>query len=96
MQRPRVIQDALVKTNREAYANYSDEQLSALLADKRLTDYKTALAQRDVQSIYSIGATAWIIEQDKINKQALTDVINVEQYIAELASSNIVQAMLDE
>jgi len=96
MQRPRKIQDALVKINREAYSNYTDEQLSALLAEKRLTDYKTALIQRDVQSINSIGSTAWIIEQHRINQISLAEVTGIEEYIAGLTSLDIVQTMLDE
>ncbi len=96
MQRPRKIQDALVKINREAYSNYNDTQLAALLADKRLNDYKTALILRDVQSIYSIGSTAWIIEQHRANQLALADVTSVEQHIAGLTSLEIVQSMLDE
>ncbi len=44
MQRPRKIQDALVKINREAYSNYTDEQLAALLADKRLDDNKIVMS----------------------------------------------------
>lgn len=96
IKRPRKIQDALVKTYREAYANYTDEQLSVLLADKRLTDYKTALIQRDVQSIYSIGSTAWIIEQQNANRAALAEVTGIEEYIAALSSLDIVQTMLDE
>ena len=96
MERPRKIQDSLVKTNREAYSNYSDEQLAALLADKRLNDYKTAMIQRDVQSIYSIGSTAWIIEQHNNNQQALADVASIEEYIAGLTSLDIVQTLLDE
>ncbi len=96
LERPRKIQDALVKTNREAYSNYSDEQLADLLADKRLTDYKTAMIQRDVQSIYSIGSTAWIMEQQNANRIALADVTGIEEYIAGLTSLNIVQTMLDE
>jgi len=96
IQRPRKIQDALVKINREAYSNYTDEQLSALLAEKRLTDYKTAMIQRDVQSIYSIGSTAWIIEQHNANQLALTEVTDIEEYIAGLTSLDIVQTILDE
>ncbi|MBE0434512.1 MAG: glutamate synthase large subunit [Methylomicrobium sp.] len=92
--RPRKIQDALVKETREAYSNYSDDQLSWLLANKRLADYKTALANRDVQSIYSIGSTAWIIEQDAINREALAGIPGVEQYLAGLVGSNIIQEMM--
>ncbi len=93
---PRKIQDILVKTNREAYSNYADEQLTALMADKRLNDYKTAMIQRDVQSIYSIGSTAWIMEQHAINQLALVEVPNVEEYIVGLTSLNIAKTLLEE
>jgi hypothetical protein len=70
--------------------------LAALLAEKRLTDYKSALMLRDVQSIYSIGSTAWIIEQHKTNQLALAEVTGIEEYIAALSSLEIVQTMLND
>ncbi len=96
IERPRKLQEMLVKSTREAYSNYSDGQLASLLAIKRLNDYKTALINRSVQSIYSIGSTAWIIEQDKINKQALADIPCIEEYLAGLVGLGIVQGMLTE
>ena len=47
-------------------------------------------------SIYSIGSTAWIIEQDKINKQALADIPCIEEYLAGLVGLGIVQGMLSQ
>jgi glutamate synthase (NADPH/NADH) large chain len=96
IERPRKLQEMLVKSTREAYSNYSDAQLACLLANKRLNDYKTALINRSVQSIYSIGSTAWIIEQDKINKQALADIPCIEEYLAGLVGLGIVQGMLSQ
>jgi glutamate synthase (NADPH/NADH) large chain len=93
-ERPRKLQDVLLKNTREAYSAYTDDQLASLLAAKRLHDYKTALMKRDVQSIYSIGSTAWIIEQDKLNREALRGLACVEEYLARHASLEIVQAML--
>ncbi len=93
IERPRKLQEMLVKSTREAYSNYSDDQLASLLACKRLNDYKTALVNRPVQSIYSIGSTAWIIEQDKINKQALAGIPCVEEFLAGLVGLEIVQGM---
>jgi glutamate synthase (NADPH/NADH) large chain len=93
-ERPRKLQEALVKTTREAYSHYSDDQLVWLLADKRLNDYKTALINRSVQSIYSIGSTAWIMEQDAINKKALASIPAVEVYLGGLVGLGIVQTML--
>ncbi len=95
-ERPRKLQEALVKTTREAYSNYSDDQLACLLAGKRLNDYKTALINRSVQSIYSIGSTAWVIEQEAINRQALTGIPAVEEYLTGLVGLGIVQSMLTE
>ena len=96
IERPRKLQETLVKSTREAYSNYSDDQLACLMAGKRLNDYKTALINRSVQSIYSIGSTAWIIEQDKINKQALAGIPCIEEYLAGLVGLGIVQGLLSE
>ncbi len=93
-ERPRKLQDALVKNTREAFSNYTDEQLASLMARKRLQDYKTALSRRDVQSIYSIGSTAWIIAQDRINNHALAGIPSVEANLAALNSHGIIQTML--
>ena len=90
----RKLQDALVKETREAYANYDDAQLALLLANKRLNDYKQALILRDVQSIYSIGSTNWIIEQSAINNQALADIPAVDEYLAALNSQAVIQDMI--
>ncbi|NOQ64698.1 MAG: glutamate synthase large subunit [Methyloprofundus sp.] len=90
----RKLQDALVKETREAYANYEDTQLAALLANKRLNDYKKALAMRDVQSIYSIGSTNWIIEQTAVNTEALLDIPSVDEYLAALNSQMVVQDII--
>jgi glutamate synthase (NADPH/NADH) large chain len=96
MERPRKLQEALVKNTREAYSNYSDDQLACLLAAKRLNDYKKALIKRDVQSIYSMGSTAWIIEQENINREALTGIPCIEEYLAGLVGLGIVQDMMSE
>jgi glutamate synthase (NADPH/NADH) large chain len=94
VERPRKLQEALIKYTREAYSYYSDEQLACLLADKRIRDYKTALINRAVQSIHSMGSTVWIIEQDRLNKQALAGVPCVEQHLANVVSLEVAQEML--
>ncbi|MDD2759967.1 MAG: glutamate synthase-related protein [Methylomonas sp.] len=96
MERPRKLQDALIKNIREAYSQYDDAQLATLMAEKRLSDYKTTLMLRDVQSIYSIGSSAWIIEQDNINRLALAGVPSVDKNLASLESLAIVKQMLTE
>ncbi len=95
-QQARKLQDAIVKDTREAYGNYTDEQLAILTSEKRLNDYKIALMNRDVQSIYSIGTTAWIIEQSAANHAALAKIPSVEAYLAGQCSHDIVQEILAE
>jgi len=94
LERPRKLQEALVKITREAYSNYDDGQLTGLLAEKRLNDYKTALINRSVQSIYSLGATAWIIEQDRQNKQTLAGLPKVDTFVARLVGLEIIQGLM--
>ncbi|MEI6705522.1 MAG: glutamate synthase-related protein [Methylococcales bacterium] len=96
LERPRKLQEALVKNTREAYSHYTDEQLACLLASKRINDYKSALINRAVQSIYSFGSTVWIIEQDRHNRQALVGIPCVEQHLANIVSLEIAQGMLSE
>jgi glutamate synthase (NADPH/NADH) large chain len=95
MERPRKLQDALIKNIREAYSQYDDAQLAALMAEKRLNDYKMTLMLRDVQSIYSIGSTAWIIEQDRFNRVALAGLPSIDKNLASLESLSIVKDMLE-
>jgi len=49
-----------------------------------------------VQGIYSIGSTAWIIEQSNINKQALAGIPSIEEYLAGLVGLSILQNLMNE
>jgi glutamate synthase (NADPH/NADH) large chain len=91
LERPRKLQDALVKTTREAYSSYNDDEIAALLANKRLNDYKTALINRSVQSINSMGSTVWIIEQSHANRTALANITPVEKHLASLVGLVVAQ-----
>ena len=62
-----------------------------LLAHKRLSDYKTALINRSVQSINSMGSTVWIIEQSRINRAALAQVPCVDKQLAALVGLELTQ-----
>jgi glutamate synthase (NADPH/NADH) large chain len=95
LERPRKLQDALVKTTREAYSSYNDDEIAALLANKRLDDYKTALINRSVQSINSMGSTVWIIEQSHANRAALANITPVEKHLASLVGLELAQADLN-
>jgi len=82
--------EALSKECKKALDNYSEEELSIILADKRIKDYKRSLELRDVQTVNSLGSTAWIIEQDRINHAAMKHIPNFKELIAE----HLVKAVL--
>lgn len=75
--------EALAKECKKALERYNEEELSIILADKRIRDYKKSLTLRDVQSVYSLGSTAWIIAQDRVNAEAMGHLPDFRELIAE-------------
>ncbi|HEY0291082.1 MAG TPA: glutamate synthase large subunit, partial [Hansschlegelia sp.] len=72
----------LLRHAREALGSYGDEELAALVADKRLSDYKAALAQRNVLSMDSPGVYGWILRQSAKNRAALGRLPSYEELFA--------------
>ena len=69
----RKLHDNLVKEIKDVLADYSDEELANLLADKRITDYKTSLQLREVSDTQAYGTTVWIMHRSKINAKSLAE-----------------------
>ncbi|WP_104400825.1 glutamate synthase-related protein [Vibrio penaeicida] len=68
--RDKKLLDVLLKDIKEAISNYRDDELAVLLAAKRVQDYKTSLARRDVWDTHSRGTSVWILAREKdISKQ---------------------------
>ncbi|MGU3494970.1 glutamate synthase-related protein [Xanthobacteraceae bacterium A53D] len=74
----------------EALQGYSDEEIAALVADKRLTDYKTALSQRNVLSMDGPGTYGWILLQSARNRDILGRVPSYEELFANAAMPNLI------
>lgn len=53
-----------------------------LIADKRITDYKAALAQRNVRSTDSLGTYGWILHQDAKNLLSMGRLPSAEELFA--------------
>ncbi|MFD6198797.1 glutamate synthase-related protein [Mycobacteriaceae bacterium NPDC060252] len=75
----------LQKYAREAIDGYSDEDLAVLIADKRLTDYKEALNQRNVLSMDSPGTYGWILYQSAKNLDKIGRLPSFEELFAHQA-----------
>jgi glutamate synthase (NADPH) large chain len=67
---------------REAVDGFTDENLAVFIANKRITDYKTALAQRNVLSMDSPGTYGWILHQDAKNVERIGRLPSFEELFA--------------
>jgi glutamate synthase (NADPH/NADH) large chain len=75
----------LQKHARDAIEGHSDEELAVLIADKRLTDYKHALSQRNVLSMDSPGTYGWILHQNAKNIAKIGRLPSFEELFAQQA-----------
>ncbi|WP_029150064.1 glutamate synthase-related protein [Microbacterium indicum] len=66
---------------REALERFDDAELAALIAAKRLHDYKRSLALRNVRGIDAPGTYGWILQQDRRNAAAV-DAARFDELIA--------------
>ena len=83
LNRDRKLLETLAKDAREALANFSDAAMAALLAEKRVNDYKSALSQREVADSLLFGTSVWILARDRANAAELADFESVEKKLAE-------------
>jgi glutamate synthase (NADPH/NADH) large chain len=74
--------ERLVKDVKDALADYSDEALAALLADKRLRDYKESLETREVADTRAFGTSVWIMIRDLDNQNELGQYEPLEEALA--------------
>nr|WP_188575369.1 glutamate synthase-related protein [Azorhizobium oxalatiphilum] len=79
----------ILRHAQEALIAYSDEQVAALVADKRLTDYKTALSLRNVLSVDTPGTYGWILHQSEKNRDILGRVPSYEELFANAAMPSL-------
>jgi glutamate synthase (NADPH/NADH) large chain len=79
----------LMRHARDAIDGHSDEQLSVMIAAKRLADYKEALARRNILSMDSPGTYGWIIHQHARNIERIGRLPSFEELFAKRAVSDL-------
>ena len=72
---------------------FEDAQLAALIAAKRLEDYKDALRLRNVRSIDAPGTTGWIMYQNVKNRRLLESV-GTDEILATAAMVDIARELV--
>ena len=87
------LMSALAKHAKNALSNYSDYEIAALVADKRLTDFKQALSLRNVMSMDSPGTYSWIIHQGQKNRHALGSIPSFDELFASVALPDIINRL---
>lgn len=78
---------------REAIDSFSDEDLAVFIADKRISDYKEALAQRNVLSMDSPGTYGWILYQNAKNVDLIGRLPSFEELFAAQAVPDMVASL---
>lgn len=78
---------------REAIDDFSDENLAVFIADKRITDYKAALAQRNVLSMDSLGTYGWILYQNAKNVDMIGRLPSFEELFAAQSVPDVVASL---
>ncbi|MFT4190752.1 MAG: glutamate synthase-related protein, partial [Comamonas sp.] len=78
---------------RAAIEHYGDEELAALIAAKRLADYKAALAQRNIRAIDAPATYGWILDQDRRNAATLGRLPDFEELFARAALPDLAAAV---
>ncbi|MCG7493265.1 glutamate synthase-related protein [Thalassobius sp. Cn5-15] len=81
---------ALGKHAKTAVEGYDDAGLAALVANKRLSDFKRALSLRNILSMDSPGTYAWILHQSAKNRAALGEVPSFDALFAENAIPDVI------
>ena len=76
---------------RQALADYSDMEIAVMVSDKRMKDYKTALSNRNVRLMDSIGTYGWILLQDRLNREAMGELPDFEALFASTSSMELVK-----
>ncbi len=80
----------ILRHARAALQTYGDPELAALVADKRLRDYKSALALRNVLSVDSPGSYGWILHQGSKNIAVLQHLPSYEELFARAAAPDLI------
>ena len=82
----------LLKHGRAAVSDYSDPELAAFVAAKRLGEYKEALSLRNILSMDSPGTYGWILDQDRKNRRILGEIPSFDALFARISLSDLTGA----
>ena len=84
------VMQKILRYARQALSTLSTEDLAVLVADKRLRDYKAALAQRNIRAMDSPGTYGWIIRRSQTNRDSIGRMPGYEELFARSAVADVI------
>ena len=75
---------------KSAINSYDDQQLAAMIASKRINDFKETLTLRNILSMDSPGTYGWILFQSKKNLSYLKKIPCFEELFAQSSISDVI------
>ena len=69
----------LLKFSKKTVERYNDQELSVLVADKRINDFKDALKLRNILSMDSLSTYGWLIYQQRKNNKIISSIPSYEE-----------------
>ena len=80
----------LLKFSKKAVEGYNDQELSVLVADKRINDFKDALKLRNILSMDSLSTYGWLIYQQRKNNKIISSIPSYEELFFKEAMPSLV------
>jgi glutamate synthase (NADPH/NADH) large chain len=88
------VMQRVVRYLRDALERFDDAELAALIAAKRLDDYKRSLELRNVRGIDAPGTYGWILHQDRKNR-GRADLSRFDEVIATASLDDLARGWRD-
>ena len=71
----------ILRHARNAIDGYNDSELAAMIATKRINDFKAALSLRNILSMDGLGTSGWIMHQQYKNSLKLGDIESFDKLL---------------
>lgn len=79
---------------RDILADYTADQLAALIGAKRVADYKAALEMRNVASMDAPATYGWLLYQDARNRELLGGLPSFDELFASRAVPGVAESLI--
>lgn len=76
---------------RDAFDEFDIEHIGVWVSEKRISDYKESLKNRDTKEIHAFGATVWIIDNNMKNADVIKNIGTCEEFLIDRFAKSIIE-----